>query len=63
MFQSIKLYFQESWTELRRVNWPTRQETLQMTIIVIGFSLLVAAFLGLLDFLFQILIGKFILKV
>lgn len=57
------MYLQESWAELRRVNWPTRQETAKMTLVVIVFSLLIAAFLGVLDTFFQFLIGKFVLKI
>lgn len=49
----IKSYLVESYSELKKVNWPTRQETLRLTLIVIGFSLGVAVFLGLLDILFS----------
>ncbi|WP_440997123.1 preprotein translocase subunit SecE [Arhodomonas sp. SL1] len=38
--------------ELRRVVWPTRQETLQTTLIVIAMVLLVAVLLWLLDMFF-----------
>ena len=39
----------ESRTEIRKVVWPTRQETVQTTLIVLGFVLLVALFLWGLD--------------
>ena len=52
MFNRIKIFIQESRRELRRVNWPTRQETKRYTLFVIGLSLVVASFLGLLDFIF-----------
>jgi len=48
-------------TELKKVNWPTKQETTKYTLIVIGVSLAVAIFLGSLDFLFTWIIGKFII--
>ena len=38
-----------SRTEIRKVVWPTRQETVQTTLIVLGFVVLVAFFLWLLD--------------
>ncbi len=47
--------------ELKKVNWPTRQETTKYTLIVIGVSLIVAIFLGGLDFIFTWLINKFII--
>jgi preprotein translocase subunit SecE len=38
-----------SRTEIRKVVWPTRQETVQTTLIVVAFVLLVALFLWGLD--------------
>ena len=35
--------------ELRRVTWPTREETVRLTIIVIAVSVAIGAFLGLVD--------------
>ena len=46
----IVQFFREVWIELQKVVWPTRKEALKLTIIVIAFSLAVAAFLGLIDF-------------
>ena len=48
-------------SELKKVNWPTKQETTKYTLIVIGVSFAVAIFLGGLDFLFTWIIGKFII--
>jgi len=62
MFSRIKKFFEESRTELRHVNWPTRQEATRLTIIVIGLSLGLALFLGLFDYLFSYLIKDFILR-
>ena len=36
-------------TELSKVNWPTRNQTVQYTLVVIGLSLVLAVFLGGLD--------------
>jgi preprotein translocase subunit SecE len=52
MAERIKLFFLESRQELRRVNWPTREETIRLTVIVIIISLFIAFFLGAFDFLF-----------
>ena len=48
----IKSFFREVATEARKVDWPDRQTTFKHTAIVIGISLGVAGFLGLLDFFF-----------
>ncbi|MEX2029743.1 MAG: preprotein translocase subunit SecE [Anaerolineales bacterium] len=51
----------ETVAELRKVNWPTRQEALRMTGIVLVVVGITGALLGFLDFvfarLFALLIG------
>jgi len=54
-------FLKEVKGELKKVTWPTRQETIRHTLTIIGFSLAVAAFLGGLDFLFSYLINRFVL--
>jgi preprotein translocase subunit SecE len=61
MISKIKEYFKESYYELKKVNWPTKNETVRLTIVVIGFSLAMAAFLGLLDIVFSYLLSQIIL--
>ena len=61
MFTKLTTYFSETKTELKRVVWPSRQETLKMTLVIIGISAVVAVFLGALDILFQYLLEIFIL--
>ena len=51
----------ETISELRRVTWPTREETLRLTIMVISVSAVVGIFLGLVDLAFARLID-FILR-
>ena len=41
--------FGEVVGELRRVTWPTRQETFRLTLMVLAISATVGAFLGLVD--------------
>ncbi|MEK7086958.1 MAG: preprotein translocase subunit SecE [Patescibacteria group bacterium] len=62
MLQKIRLFLQESRQEFRRVNWPSRKETTRYTVFVIGLSLAVAAFLGLLDFIFIQILERGVLK-
>jgi preprotein translocase subunit SecE len=42
----------ETVAELRKVNWPTRQEALRMTGLVLVVVAITGALLGFLDFLF-----------
>ena len=40
-------------SELRKVNWPSQRETVNLTVVVMAFSVVVGLFLGGIDFLFQ----------
>ncbi|MEK7574268.1 MAG: preprotein translocase subunit SecE [Patescibacteria group bacterium] len=62
MFSKVKNFLQEARQEFKRINWPTRRETIRYTIFVLGFSAIVALFLGLLDFIFLYLLNKFFIK-
>jgi len=57
----IITFLKEVRLEMKKVNWPTRQETIKKTMVVIGISVAVAAFLGTLDFVFTTLLNKFVL--
>ena len=50
-------YIYESYIELRKVTWPTRQQTWQLTLVVIAMSAFVAVLLGLFDLGLTKLIG------
>jgi preprotein translocase subunit SecE len=47
--RSVNRLRKEAWVEVRKVVWPTRQETVQTTLVVIGFVLVVALILWLVD--------------
>ncbi len=47
---AITTFINESLEELRHVRWPTRQQAIRLSIIVIGFCLVTAAFFGAVDF-------------
>jgi len=44
-------FMRDSRTEVRKVVWPTRKETVQTTLVVIGMVTVVAIFMWLLDML------------
>jgi len=50
---SLANYIKTSVAELKKVVWPSKRETTQHTLLVIGISLAVAAFLGALDYIFN----------
>jgi preprotein translocase subunit SecE len=46
-------FFGEVFAELRKVSWPTRQEATRLTILVLGLSITIGIFLGIVDYVFS----------
>jgi preprotein translocase subunit SecE len=49
-------------SELKKVTWPTRDETMYLTMVVIVVAVLVGAVLGGVDIFFSWLIDRLLLK-
>jgi preprotein translocase subunit SecE len=62
MFSRLIDYIKGVKLELKSVSWPTRKQTINFTLLVIGLSLATAIFLGVFDALFSFLLKKFILS-
>ena len=45
-------FFGEVISELKKVTWPTPQETVRLTLLVIAVSIVIGIALGLIDILF-----------
>ena len=43
-----------AWGELRKVTWPTKEQTARITIVTLVFTLVTAILLGVIDFVFGI---------
>lgn len=50
-------YFQDTGEELRKTTWPDRAETIRLSLIVLGATVVSSLVLGLFDLLFQTLMG------
>ncbi len=50
---AIKRFYGETVGELKKVNWPTRQEAINLTTIVLIVIAAMSLFLGSLDILFS----------
>lgn len=48
--KKIILFFKESYAELRKVTWPSREEVASSTKVVLVSVVLIAAALGFVDF-------------
>ncbi|KPJ54402.1 preprotein translocase subunit SecE [candidate division TA06 bacterium DG_24] len=60
-FQRSKRFLKETRVEFSKVTWPTRDELRDSTGVVIFVSLLVAAFIGFVDFFFSRVV-EFVLR-
>jgi preprotein translocase subunit SecE len=54
-------YLKETRGELKHVAWPTRKQSMVFTILVIVISVLSAFYLGFFDYLFSLILEKFVL--
>lgn len=61
LLTQIRDYLHEVKVEIKKVEWPTRTQTLKYTAIVVGISIFVAVFLGGLDFIFTNLLKRFVI--
>ncbi len=56
----ITSYFTGAITEMKKVVWPSKKQTTTYTLIVIGMSIGVALFFGILDYIFSMGLAQLI---
>jgi preprotein translocase subunit SecE len=49
----LRRYFDEVWSELKKVSWPTREQVRTLTVLVFAISLVVGIYITVLDTVFQ----------
>lgn len=62
IIQKVNIFFKEVWVELKRTSWLSQKEVLKYTLIVLAFTIVAAAFLGGLDFMFSEIIKRLIFR-
>ncbi|MBP7774264.1 preprotein translocase subunit SecE [Candidatus Woesebacteria bacterium] len=50
-------YVHETVQEIKQVSWPTKKQTIDMTMLVIIVSIVLGAYIGILDYLFQSIVA------
>ena len=48
----IRRYFDEVWSELKKVSWPTREQVRNLTVLVFAISIVVGLYITVLDRVF-----------
>lgn len=51
-------FYQDVRSELRKVTFPTRKETIASTVVVITVVFIIAIYLGMIDFVLSLLLGN-----
>ncbi len=54
-------YIKDTREEMSHVSWPTRRQSTVFTAVVILVSVLTALFLGFFDYLFSLILQKFVI--
>jgi preprotein translocase SecE subunit len=54
-------YFVSSWRELKQVVWPSRRETIQLTLAVFAFAIGFGVLIAILDYVINLLVKEVIL--
>jgi preprotein translocase subunit SecE len=49
----IRRYFDEVWSELKKVTWPTREQVRNLTVLVFAISFVIGVYITLLDTIFR----------
>ena len=57
-FVKLVQFLQSVWHELQRVVWPSKAETYAFTVVVIVAVLVVAGYMGILDFIMTVITSK-----
>ncbi|TAL08830.1 MAG: preprotein translocase subunit SecE [Chloroflexota bacterium] len=50
--ERIRRFIDEAWSELKKVSWPTREQTRNLTVLVFVVSLAVGLYITVFDFVF-----------
>ena len=48
----IRRFIDEAWSELKKVNWPTREQTRNLTVLVLVISAAIGIYITVFDVLF-----------
>ena len=58
MLTGLRRYLTESWAELKKVVWPTRETVIRLTVLVVAVSVAVGVYIFVLDRIFNTLVDQ-----
>ena len=60
MIAKVKSFISEVRTEMQKVTWPTREELMGSTAVVLVTMAIISLFIGVADFVFSFILAKFL---
>ena len=60
MLKKIKNFASEVRAEMQKVTWPTREEAVGSTAVVLMTMLIISVFIGVADFIMSLLVTRFL---
>jgi preprotein translocase subunit SecE len=57
MFDKVKKFFNDVYVELQKVAWPSREELMGSTAVVLIMSIVMAAFVGVVDKMLNLIVN------
>ena len=60
ILNNARHFLRDAYNELRKVSWLSRKEVLSSTIVIIIFILIIAVFIGFVDFILSHVLGVFL---
>ncbi|MEP7082369.1 MAG: preprotein translocase subunit SecE [Chloroflexota bacterium] len=58
MLTGIRRYLVESWAELKKVAWPSRETVIRLTVLVVSVSFAIGVYIFVLDRIFNTIIDQ-----
>ena len=54
----IRRFIDESWSELKKVTWPTREQVRNLTVLVFVISAAIGVYIAFFDILFTMIVAR-----
>ncbi len=56
----LRRFFDEAWSELKKVSWPTREQVRNLTVLVFVVSFAVGVYITVLDFALSQVVARLV---
>ena len=55
-------FFIDVREEIKKISWPTSKQTIDTTLLVVAATIVIAIYLGVIDYVLTFLVQKFLIK-